>query len=231
MPTLTREKEWGTGRERRGKWELHRRSKSCCLQIVSAVRIFRTATKRRKSRQRRERRGFFLYLYRIGLHDVMAIEQAVDSCITVRDEADLINSSLCPPVGECPAKDPPDTGVRAVRNDLGEKDNTTANADTFGNANDTSSSSTSSAKRPRSNSQNITEHQPPQQKRKARRNRNALACEECRTRKRRCDGDAPACGSCVQRSCHCVYSTDTQGKGWQTRSVLTSSQLQHFLLL
>ena len=38
--------------------------------------------------------------------------------------------------------------------------------------------------------------------------RAGLACDECRTRKRRCDNGRPVCGRCLKRTSVCVYSTD-----------------------
>jgi hypothetical protein len=54
-------------------------------------------------------------------------------------------------------------------------------------------------------------------RKKAIRHRAALACEECRARKRRCDGATPACGGCVKRMSACVYSSEIQGKAWRER--------------
>ncbi|XXG93819.1 hypothetical protein Hte_000068 [Hypoxylon texense] len=39
----------------------------------------------------------------------------------------------------------------------------------------------------------------------ARRERVALACQRCKTRKQKCDGQRPACGSCARLSLKCVY--------------------------
>ncbi|KAL2783210.1 fungal-specific transcription factor domain-containing protein [Aspergillus keveii] len=47
------------------------------------------------------------------------------------------------------------------------------------------------------------------------RNRAALACEECRSRKRRCDGAIPACGGCVKRMSVCVYASEIHAKAWR----------------
>lgn len=85
----------------------------------------------------------------------------------------------------------------------------------------------SPAKRRKRNNGEACEPQSPQQKRKSRRNRGTLACEECRTRKRRCDGEMPTCGSCVKRSSRCVYSSEIQNKVWQTRSALVLSYSEY----
>ncbi len=47
------------------------------------------------------------------------------------------------------------------------------------------------------------------------RKRAPLACEECRTRKRRCDGAVPICGGCTKRMSCCVYLAELQEKAWQ----------------
>ncbi|CEL03670.1 hypothetical protein ASPCAL04818 [Aspergillus calidoustus] len=47
------------------------------------------------------------------------------------------------------------------------------------------------------------------------RNRAVLACEECRARKRRCDGAIPACGGCVKRMSACVYAAEIHAKVWR----------------
>ncbi|KAI2618408.1 fungal-specific transcription factor domain-containing protein [Hypoxylon sp. NC1633] len=43
------------------------------------------------------------------------------------------------------------------------------------------------------------------QRRPAKRERVALACQRCKTRKQKCDGQRPACGSCARLSLNCVY--------------------------
>ncbi|KAK0701112.1 hypothetical protein B0T21DRAFT_353866 [Apiosordaria backusii] len=55
----------------------------------------------------------------------------------------------------------------------------------------------------------------PAPKRPAVRKRVPLACEECRTRKRRCDGALPYCSGCKKRLSNCVYLADVQEKAWQ----------------
>ncbi|KAH8425056.1 Zn(II)2Cys6 transcription factor domain-containing protein [Aspergillus melleus] len=43
----------------------------------------------------------------------------------------------------------------------------------------------------------------------------AVACDECRTRKVRCDGIQPVCGPCVKRSdqgVQCVYTGEPEKK-------------------
>ena len=49
------------------------------------------------------------------------------------------------------------------------------------------------------------------------RKRAAIACEECRMRKRRCDGAAPACGACMKRMKNCNYASDGQPEDWRGR--------------
>ncbi|KAK9468842.1 fungal-specific transcription factor domain-containing protein [Lipomyces arxii] len=44
------------------------------------------------------------------------------------------------------------------------------------------------------------------------RRRISLACSQCRARKARCDGQAPACTSCVNNSQQCTYNTETTKK-------------------
>ncbi|KAI1101459.1 fungal-specific transcription factor domain-containing protein [Jackrogersella minutella] len=43
------------------------------------------------------------------------------------------------------------------------------------------------------------------QRKPAKRERVALACQRCKTRKQKCDGARPACGSCARLSLKCVY--------------------------
>ncbi|KAI1773936.1 fungal-specific transcription factor domain-containing protein [Hypoxylon cercidicola] len=45
----------------------------------------------------------------------------------------------------------------------------------------------------------------PTARKPARRERVALACQRCKTRKQKCDGQRPACGSCARLSLKCVY--------------------------
>ncbi|KAH7116553.1 hypothetical protein B0J13DRAFT_613411 [Dactylonectria estremocensis] len=56
-------------------------------------------------------------------------------------------------------------------------------------------------------------------RRKAVRKRAALACDECRTRKRRCDGVFPACGGCARRMSTCVYSSEMEARAWQSSTI------------
>ncbi|KAK5061072.1 hypothetical protein LTR84_007613 [Exophiala bonariae] len=56
--------------------------------------------------------------------------------------------------------------------------------------------------------------EPPPSKRTMVRKRATLACEECRTRKRRCDSAFPACGGCKKRKSDCVYSAEIEAKQW-----------------
>ncbi|KNG85200.1 hypothetical protein ANOM_008079 [Aspergillus nomiae NRRL 13137] len=47
------------------------------------------------------------------------------------------------------------------------------------------------------------------------RRRIAVACNECRERKRKCDGVKPVCGACVKRpSPRCVWDAGRNAKGW-----------------
>ncbi|KAK5659812.1 hypothetical protein OQA88_1024 [Cercophora sp. LCS_1] len=69
-------------------------------------------------------------------------------------------------------------------------------------------------KRPRSNAPDRDTHGGPAPKRPAVRKRAPLACEECRMRKRRCDGAVPICGGCTKRMSSCVYLADLQEKAW-----------------
>ena len=54
------------------------------------------------------------------------------------------------------------------------------------------------------------------------RKRTVLACEECRVRKRRCDGVVPACGGCTKRRSQCIYSCEVEAKEWNQRYVRCS---------
>ncbi|KAL5343980.1 fungal-specific transcription factor domain-containing protein [Aspergillus crustosus] len=52
------------------------------------------------------------------------------------------------------------------------------------------------------------------------RRRIALACDECRERKRKCDGIKPVCGTCAKRlSSKCVWDEDRSTKGWSNSYV------------
>lgn len=51
------------------------------------------------------------------------------------------------------------------------------------------------------------------------RKRAALACDECRVRKRRCDGVIPACGGCTRRRSTCVYSSEVEARAWQSSTI------------
>ncbi|CAH0045633.1 unnamed protein product [Clonostachys solani] len=51
------------------------------------------------------------------------------------------------------------------------------------------------------------------------RRRTALACEECRDRKRKCDGVKPICGACKGRStAQCIWKQERNSKGWWSNS-------------
>ncbi|KAK4447154.1 fungal-specific transcription factor domain-containing protein [Podospora aff. communis PSN243] len=56
-------------------------------------------------------------------------------------------------------------------------------------------------------------------KRPAIRKRAPLACEECRMRKRRCDGAVPICGGCTKRMTSCVYLAELQERAWQQDTI------------
>ncbi|CAH0022403.1 unnamed protein product [Clonostachys rhizophaga] len=59
----------------------------------------------------------------------------------------------------------------------------------------------------------ITDYPEPVPPRKRR--RTALACEECRDRKRKCDGVKPICGACKGRStAQCIWKQERNSKGW-----------------
>ncbi|KAI1082921.1 fungal-specific transcription factor domain-containing protein [Whalleya microplaca] len=47
--------------------------------------------------------------------------------------------------------------------------------------------------------------QPPPPRKPPKRDRVALACQRCKTRKQKCDGQRPACASCARLSLKCVY--------------------------
>ena len=42
--------------------------------------------------------------------------------------------------------------------------------------------------------------------RQSKRRRISYACDVCRAKKNRCDGERPTCGPCKQRGHECVYS-------------------------
>ncbi|KAK8138556.1 hypothetical protein PG984_001936 [Apiospora sp. TS-2023a] len=50
-----------------------------------------------------------------------------------------------------------------------------------------------------------TTEAPPTQRKAGKRDRVALACQRCKTRKQKCDGQRPACASCARLSLKCVY--------------------------
>jgi hypothetical protein len=47
---------------------------------------------------------------------------------------------------------------------------------------------------------------PEQDRQRPKRRRIGYACNQCRTKKNRCDGDRPVCGPCGLRQLECVYS-------------------------
>ncbi|CAH0051365.1 unnamed protein product [Clonostachys solani] len=59
----------------------------------------------------------------------------------------------------------------------------------------------------------------PDTRRRAVRKRAALACDECRVRKRRCDGGFPTCGGCTHRRSACVYSSEVEARAWQSSTL------------
>ncbi|KAH6994962.1 fungal-specific transcription factor domain-containing protein [Ilyonectria destructans] len=51
--------------------------------------------------------------------------------------------------------------------------------------------------------------------RPGKRRRTAVACEECREKKRKCDGVKPTCGTCTSRlSRRCIWREERNSKGW-----------------
>ncbi|KAJ9632943.1 hypothetical protein H2204_007511 [Knufia peltigerae] len=56
------------------------------------------------------------------------------------------------------------------------------------------------------------------------RKRTVLACEECRVRKRRCDGAVPACGGCTKRRSQCIYSSEVEAKEWNQSMIQSLRQ-------
>ncbi|EWZ84227.1 hypothetical protein FOWG_12041 [Fusarium oxysporum f. sp. lycopersici MN25] len=61
--------------------------------------------------------------------------------------------------------------------------------------------------------------QPPRHRRKTIRKRIAIACEECRSRKRKCDGAMPACSGCTKRMSVCVYTSEVEARAWHSAMV------------
>lgn len=59
---------------------------------------------------------------------------------------------------------------------------------------------------------------PPEPRGGRKRRRIAIACNECRDRKRKCDGVKPICGSCIKRSsAQCIWEEGRNSKGWSNR--------------
>lgn len=81
----------------------------------------------------------------------------------------------------------------------------------------TSAHTTRPAKRLLQNGSDLdnTSADPSRTKRQAVLKRAPLACEECRVRKRRCDGAVPICGGCMKRMTDCVYLAELEEKAWQ----------------
>ena len=59
-------------------------------------------------------------------------------------------------------------------------------------------------------------------KEKTLRKRATVACEECRARKRRCDGAVPACGACMKRMTQCIYASEIEARQWRSQYVQCS---------
>ncbi|KAK4205939.1 fungal-specific transcription factor domain-containing protein [Rhypophila decipiens] len=78
----------------------------------------------------------------------------------------------------------------------------------------------SCSKRPRPNGPEPDNTANPSKK-QAVRKRAPLACEECRMRKRRCDGAVPICGGCTKRMSSCVYLAELQEKAWHHDMIKT----------
>ena len=49
------------------------------------------------------------------------------------------------------------------------------------------------------------------------RRRTVQACEECRDRKRKCDGIRPVCGSCSRKPGRCIWNDHRNTKGWSNK--------------
>ncbi|KAF2650038.1 hypothetical protein K491DRAFT_609614 [Lophiostoma macrostomum CBS 122681] len=57
------------------------------------------------------------------------------------------------------------------------------------------------------------------------RRRITLACEECRERKRKCDGVKPTCGACKSRpTAQCVWKDSRNSRGWWSSSYVSELQ-------
>ncbi|KAF7516744.1 hypothetical protein PCG10_001949 [Penicillium crustosum] len=46
------------------------------------------------------------------------------------------------------------------------------------------------------------------------------ACQECRRRRAKCDGEKPSCARCLQRGIECVYNTGDENRGTAPRSLV-----------
>ncbi|PTB36883.1 hypothetical protein M441DRAFT_150372 [Trichoderma asperellum CBS 433.97] len=66
--------------------------------------------------------------------------------------------------------------------------------------------SSSSTREPQQKQKQQQQQQQQQQQRPAKRRRIGYACNLCRTKKNRCDGERPSCGPCKERRQECVYS-------------------------
>lgn len=56
-----------------------------------------------------------------------------------------------------------------------------------------------------------------QDRTRKKRRRTVQACEECRDRKRKCDGMRPVCGSCSRRPGRCIWNDHRNTKGWSNK--------------
>uniref|UniRef100_A0A0B7KL34 Zn(2)-C6 fungal-type domain-containing protein n=1 Tax=Bionectria ochroleuca TaxID=29856 RepID=A0A0B7KL34_BIOOC len=74
---------------------------------------------------------------------------------------------------------------------------------------------------------------PTQRTRKARATRSKYApraCQECRRRRAKCNGDKPACSRCIDRGLTCIFSTNTDHRGSAPRSYVSLLQTRINLL-
>lgn len=56
------------------------------------------------------------------------------------------------------------------------------------------------------------------------------ACEECRDRKRKCDGVRPVCGACSRRPGQsCVWNDDRNTKGWSNKYVFNLTESHTYM--
>ncbi|KAB8260927.1 hypothetical protein BDV32DRAFT_158596 [Aspergillus pseudonomiae] len=50
------------------------------------------------------------------------------------------------------------------------------------------------------------------------------ACQECRRRRVKCDGDKPSCSRCLDRQLSCIYTTDDDGRGTAPKAYVRQLQ-------